>query len=393
MPAAPYLRLLGTPGLREVYALGLVTRLPSAASGVLLTLHVVNHLGASWTAAGMLSAVATTCVAVAGPWRGRLLDRYGLRRTVAPTIVVNAAAWSVAPFLGYWPLMLLAGVAGLFSIPIWSIARQAVLAAAPEADRRGALALDSTVVELSWVIGPAGVVAASTAWGTPWVLLCTQMLVVVGGVLLVVVNPALLPADAHDEVHVPRRQWVTPAFVMLLLVATTTTLVLSSTDVALVAATKAMGADSSLGWVIALWSGGSLVGGLVYGALPRPVSAVALIAGLGAVTLPLAMAGDRFTLAALAVVAGALCAPTIIATVDGITHAVPVKARGEAMGWHGSALTIGGALGAPLAGVVIDVWGAGAGFVLGGVVGLLVATAAVGVLWARTRRMPARLST
>jgi MFS family permease len=46
--------------------------------------------------------------------------------------------------------------------------------------------------------------------------------------------------------------------------------------------------------------------------------------------------------------------------------------RGEALGWHGSAMTTGSALGAPLAGVAIDALGWQGGFVIAGLVGLLV---------------------
>jgi predicted MFS family arabinose efflux permease len=73
-----------------------------------------------------------------------------------------------------------------------------------------------------------------------------------------------------------------------------------------------------------------------------------------------------------------LCAPTITATVDQASRAVPESVRGEAMGWHGSAMTTGSALGAPLAGVAIDGWGYPGGFVAVGLVGL--AAAGIGLL-------------
>jgi predicted MFS family arabinose efflux permease len=53
-----------------------------------------------------------------------------------------------------------------------------------------------------------------------------------------------------------------------------------------------------------------------------------------------------------------------------VAELVDERRRGEAMGWYGSALTGGVALGAPLAGVFIDGVGPSAGFVavgLGGV--------------------------
>jgi MFS family permease len=94
-------------------------------------------------------------------------------------------------------------------------------------------------------------------------------------------------------------------------------------------------------------------------------------------------------LAALGFVAGLLCAPTITATVDQLSRVVPDAARGEAIGWHGSAMTAGSALGAPVAGLAIDQWGWAGGFVSVSLVGLLVAlTGAVATRsyhWSRRR--------
>ncbi len=66
----------------------------------------------------------------------------------------------------------------------------------------------------------------------------------------------------------------------------------------------------------------------------------------------------------LITVSGFLCAPTITATVEQLSRLVPERFRGEMMGWHGSAMTAGSALGAPLAGFAIDHGGWQWGFVV-----------------------------
>ena len=53
------------------------------------------------------------------------------------------------------------------------------------------------------------------------------------------------------------------------------------------------------------------------------------------------------------------------------------------MGWHGSFMTTGGALGAPIAGMAIDARGAGAGFVAVALVGLAVGVAGLAAAQAR----------
>jgi MFS family permease len=382
--------------MRQALALGILVRIPIFAGGVLLTLHVVQTLHRSYGAAGLVSGAATVCIAVSGPWRGRLLDTRGLRRVVLPSLVVTAICWSVAPFVDYLPLLLLAALAGLFIVPTFSIIRQAVMAAVPESDRRTALSLDSVAVEVSFMVGPLVGVWAATIWPTAWVLFTIEMLGVLAGIGLWLANP-VMRADTADSPDVadrpdateaafrqgggrplPRRAWFRPQFLAICAAAAATTIVLSGCDIAFVAALRDFGKVSQLGPVLALWGLGSVIGGLVYGLLHRSISAFVLLGGLSVATIPVALAPGVWPLAALGFLAGLLCAPTITATVDQLSRLVPDAARGEAIGWHGSAMTAGSALGAPVAGLAIDRWDWSAGFVSVSLVGLTVALGGAG---------------
>src|SRR5665811_2012663 len=223
MPLDPYRRVLSVPALRQALVLGILVRIPIFADGVILTLHVVQTLHRDYGSAGLVSAAATVCIAVSGPWRGRLLDTKGLRRVVLPSLVVTAICWSVAPFVDYLPLLLLAALAGLFVVPTFSIIRQAVITAVPESDRRTALSLDSVAVELSFMIGPMLGVWAATIWSTAWVLFTVEMLGVVAGFGLWLANPVLHQehVDAAGEVgdaigSLPRSAWFRPRFLSLI---------------------------------------------------------------------------------------------------------------------------------------------------------------------------------
>jgi MFS family permease len=383
----PYRRALSSRPLRTALVLGTLVRLPVFASGILLTLHVVSTLGRSYAAAGALTAVATVAIAVSGPWRGRLLDRLGLRRVLVPSIGVAVVCWSIAPFVGYELLLVLALVAGLFVIPTFSITRQAVIAAVPETERRTAISLDAAAVEVSFMLAPALAVWAAAHWSTSWVLFATQMLAVVAGIAMWVVNPPLRGEGEAGigTVGAGRRSWFRLRFLAVCLAAMASTLVLSGSDIGIVAVMRDLGATAQIGLVLAVWGLGSLVGGLLYGALARSVSVFWLLAALALMTLPMALASSTWGLAVFAFVAGLLCAPTITASVDTASRLVPAEARGEAMGWHGSFLTSGGALGAPIAGIAIDRLGADAGFVVVALVGLLVAGAGLVAIRARSR--------
>ena len=367
--------------MRQALLLGILVRIPIFAGGVLLTLHVVQTLHRDYGAAGLVTAAATICIAVSGPWRGKLLDTKGLRRVVLPSLVVTAICWSIAPFVNYLPLLLLAALAGLFVVPTFSIIRQAVMAAVPESDRRTALSLDAVAVEVSFMVGPVVGVWAATVWPTAWVLFTIEMLGVLAGVGLWLADP-VMHADRdgidEDDEPLPRRAWFRPQFLAMCAAAAATTIVLSGCDIAFVAALREFDNVSLIGPVLALWGLGSVIGGLVYGMLHRSISAFLLLGGLSLATIPIALAPSVWPLAALGFVAGLFCAPTITATVDQLSRVVPEAARGEAIGWHGSAMTAGSALGAPVAGLAIDHWGWGGGFVIVSLVGVAVAVVGSG---------------
>jgi MFS family permease len=297
----------------------------------------------------------------------------------------------VAPFVGYGPLLLLAGVAGLFTVPTFSIVRQALMGAVDEAERKTVLSMDSVAIEISFMVGPAAGVVLATYLPTSWALFICAFTTLAADVLLWVDNPPLghpdAPADAAGATP-GRFAWVTVEAVAVLAMAAAATLVLTGTDVGIVAALRHLHHQSWIGWVLGVWGLGSAVGGFVYGALHRSIPVALLLGLLAGTTLPVALAVEPFSLAALLLVAGVCCAPTITATLDELSRIVPDHVRGEALGWHGSAMTVGSALGAPLAGVAIDGVGWRGGFVVAGALGVGAALAGAAVL-GRRRRGPA----
>ena len=172
---------------------------------------------------------------------------------------------------------------------------------------------------------------------------------------------------------------------MILLVSLTATVILTSEDLGSVAAMRHLHHPGSLGWVLALWGLGSAIGGVVYGAMHRHPSAALLLVLLAVTTALVAVAPNETWFVVLLFVSGLFCAPTITATVDDLSRTVPEVVRNEAMGWHGSALTLGSALGAPAIGQAIDSGGWSHGFLYGGLAGLVIALAALTVT---SRRRP-----
>jgi MFS family permease len=379
-----YRRVLALPGVRPLLLVALLARIPFTAVGVTLTLHVVLDLHRGYGAAGFVTAANTVGAAVGAPLLGRLVDRRGLRPVLLLTAFGAAAFWSVTPFLPYSGLLVAALAGGLLGLPVFAVVRQSIAALVGADQRRAAYALDSMSVELSFMAGPALAVIAVTQVSARVAMLVLGATMVVAGLGLLVLNPPVREPEAADTPadRVPRRSWLRGRLVALLVVSGAATVVLAGSDVSIVAVLRAAGQVSWAGIVFPLWCAWSLVGGFVYGAVRRPVPAVTLVGLMALLTLPVGLAGNWWALSLVLIPAGLLCAPMLAGTADEVSRLVPAQARGEAMGLQNSALTTGVAIGAPLAGGVIDGTGPAWGFVAVGLVGVLVA-AAVLPAWRR----------
>jgi MFS family permease len=124
-----------------------------------------------------------------------------------------------------------------------------------------------------------------------------------------------------------------------------------------------------------MWSIPSLAGGLVYGAMHRPVSPAALLLVMGVLTAPMGLAPNAWWLVVAIIPAGFLCAPVLSATAAATSALSPDRVRGEVMGWYGTAMTAGMAFGAPVAGHAADVLGGWGGFAVVGAIGAVLGAA------------------
>lgn len=396
MSLTPYRQVLSTPGVLRLLLFAVLARVPMTAAGVALTLHVVMTLGLGYGAAGLAAAAATVGMAIGSPWRGRAVDRLGLRRALVPSVIAEAACWGVAPFVGYRELLVVVFVGGLLGLPIFTVTRQSLSVLVSEQGRRTAYSLDSIGVELSFILGPTLGVLFATQVSTRATLVGVGAFMVLAGLGLMAFNPPTTsapaapsaptrsaPAAPSAEPAQPavrgRGRLFSPELVAVLGAATAAVVVLAGTDVGVVAHLREDGAVELTGLVFAAWGVGSIAGALVYGALRRPVSPLVLLLGLAAFTVPVGLAPTPVLLALAILPAGALCAPVITSTAEAVARLVPENARGEAMGWHGSALTVGSALGAPLAGAGIDAVAPWAGFAIVGVIGFLLALLGMGL--------------
>ncbi|WP_125776577.1 MFS transporter [Antribacter gilvus] len=381
---------------RHLLLLMMVARVPHTAAAIVLVLHVVETLGRSYGEAGLVGAVLTVGIAVGSPWRGRLLDRIGLRRTLVPSILVQAVAWPVMGLVDYYWLFPVVLVAGLMEPPVFALARTSLTVLVPVDKRRSAFALDAILTDLVYMVGPATATWAAITVGTSEVLLAVGLATTAACVLIWFADPPVkapaedvpaladLPAEAPVPVAaVPRTRrpvWAEPGLFLLLVASGVAMIALQGTDLGVLAALRETGNLMSLGLVYFWWCLGSVVGGLVYGAWHRSLDPMWLLVLLGVVTIPVALGTEVWSLAALVTLAGLACSPVLTALTEAISHRVPEARRGEVMGFQGSAYTIGTAAGAPLCGFVIDHVGAWGSFAVTGVVAVVLGLVGVVVL-------------
>lgn len=382
-----YRQVLALPGVRAQLALIFFARLPTTAGGMILTLHVAVTMGRGYGAAGTVGAAITIGIALGAPVMGRVVDRYGLRHMLVITTLGETAFWLTARFMSFPLLLVCSLVGGVLALPAMSIGRQAMAALVPPALRRTGYSMDTVSTELSFMLGPFAAVFVATQFSTETAMLVMAVGLVLVGLLLYVVNPMVRSEEEKATAEqVPRRAWLTPRLIGVLVIAWGAVFILSGTEVSVVAYMQWSGDLGWTGLVLAVWAAASAVGGLVYGALRRSIPQVALMACLGALTIPIGLAGEWWVLMLLLMPASVLCAPTVAATAEEVARLAPPAVRGVATGLQSSAFTLGQAAGAPVAGFVVDHSSAGWGFAVAGFGGLLVAGVAA-LLSARRKEL------
>lgn len=389
MSLAPYRRVLAIPGVRSLLLGGLMARMAYAAMGLALILYVRFGLELGYFEAGLAGAAFVTGGALGSTLWGRVADRSGLRPVLAITSVGMGVFWLSLVFLPFPVLLGAALVGGLFNLPVFVVVRQPLAAMVPEESRRSAFSLDSTLVEITFMIGPA-VATTMAATAAPAVTpIAIGIWAPLAGALLWWINPGT--SGAPEEVRPPRppmRQWLNGPVAAMLVAGVGTTMALGGSDVAIVSLLEHNGEMDQAWIVMSVWAAYSLSGGLIFGTMHRDVNPLLLLGVMGAATIPLGLLGQWWLVALLLLPAGIVTAPTIAASVDKVSKLVPASVRGEAMGMHGSAMTIGIAVGGPLVGWSVDYLGPQWGFVTAGS-GAVAAAIAAAVLMRLRRVTPA----
>lgn len=380
-----YRMVLRAPHVARLWAVTTIARLPIGINSLAMVLAMRAETG-SFAAAGAAAGAHALTVGLSSPVQGRMVDRMSPRRAVPPLIAFHAVMMllfvALLPSASAGALIAVAALAGLGQPP-WSSLLRAMWPRllGDQALVTTAFALDSTIVELVFVLGPL-FVAATVAVAAPQAALLASVAFVVVGTALLLASPAV--RSWESEVHQARGPFGALASRGLLTVVLATVpvgIAFGAFEIALPAFADEHGSASDAGLLIAVWAIGSGVGGLVYGAVDsdRPLrDRWLLLSGLlGLALLPALLAPSTGVLIALLVPAGAFIAPAIAAGSQLMGMLAPPGMTTEAYAWGPTALVVGVAAGSATGGALAETYGWRAPVVLAA--GMAIAGAAIGI--------------
>lgn len=394
-----YAAVLKTPHVARLLGAALVSRAPIGIDGLAIVLFVRETSG-SYATAGAVAAGFAVGAALSGPLMGRLVDHLGARRVLVPLALAHAVALGGIVALGTADapiaLLLAAAIAAGAAIPpVGSVLRALWPTLLRDQDELipAAYALDSVLVEVAFVVGPL-LVAVAASVASPQLALGAAGACVIAGTLAFTATTAVRgfsPAGDHAHDTGGRLGALRSPGVRTLVLSTVPIgFCLGAAEVSFPAFGEFLGDPALAGPLIAIWSAGSAVGGLVYGAHAHRVPVASAYLGTAAllplVSLPLALPSSFAAMVPLALLAGLAVAPLISAGNQLIGDVAPKGALTEAYTWPITSLVAGVAAGNAVAGALVQSVDWRAAFVAAALVGALGVT--VAALRRGTLRVP-----
>jgi MFS family permease len=378
--ARQYLDVWRIPGARRLLVAGIIGRLGIGMTSLALLLLVQEQTG-RYTPAAVASAVFAMAGAVAGPVVGRAADRFGPTPVLIVLAVAHPAALiALVPLAaGPFAVVLVASAVAGATYPPSSAAIRGVWNALTEPDtgrahlRSTALAAETSLFEIVFVMGPLGV-ALCTAFAGPAAAIYTAAVVTVVGTVPLALGPAMRAQRPHH--HSVRARGLgplaVPAFPALLACTAGLGIAFGVAGVAVPAfATRYAGHEASgtAGVLLALWGLGSATGGVWFGTrrfrTPLPRQYALWASALAASLVLFAVMPNPLALGLALAIGGATIAPGLTVQHSLVGHVAPASMRTEAYTWMITLSVAASALGGAIAGVLADHAGPAPAFLLG----------------------------
>ena len=370
---ARYRALLSIPGCSRLLISAVLGRLPSGMFSLAIVLLVHGQTG-SFLDAGLAVGAFALAGAVMGPPLGALVDRIGQAPVLIPAAAVQATLLVilVAMARAEMPvanLVAAAALAGAATPPIAGCIRAlwSVIAKDPET-LEIAYTLDATTQEIIWTLGPllvgatAGLLSPSAA-----VLLCAG--ITLCGTVMFATSELSSGWQASTQKRTRGGALASPGLRTLLVTVALAGVVLGAVEVGLPALAVEIGARWSSGPMLAMFSVGSMAGGLLYSARSWNLALgrryMALLLGMAIAVAPLIAAHSLAAGCVLAALAGLGVAPMLSAQFSLVGALAASDTTTEAFAWHRADTIAGMSGGSALGGSLVDAHGSGSAFALG----------------------------
>ncbi|MCH1866637.1 MFS transporter [Nocardioides sp. CFH 31398] len=394
-----YRRVLVVPGAAAFSATGLVARLPISMVSLGLVLLVSARTG-SYGSAGSVAAAYVLAQAVATIVHGRLSDTYGQARALPPAILLfgvglTATAWSVEAGLPLWATHVLAVVAGCGLPQVGACVRARWSHVLQDSEKvQTAFALEAVADEVVFILGPVVVTLLATTVD-PVAGLAVAVVSGVAGTLALAAQRGTQPPPTPRGRRAPEDTVAAPmpwdAVVPLTVVCLSLGGLFGSVEVITVAYAEEAGVPAAAGPLLAAFAAGSLLAGVVVGAVTwRRGPEHRLRWGMGVLTaamLPLTVVGPVWLMAVVLLLGGFAISPTLISAMSLAEAVVPSSRLTEGIAILSTGISAGLAPGAALGGLAVDAYGASLAF------GVCAASGVVGIVGTALVRAPAKAST
>jgi len=373
-----YVNLWKSPGLMRVVFAQLLARFPYGMMVLALVMHV-QHVFHSYAVAGIAMGAETILSAISGPLLGRWVGRYGIHKIFVPTSLISISIFfliAFTPFAEWW-VILLSGILGFAQPPTQSVARTVYPRIIKPELHSGIFALDATSQELIWIIGPVLATFAAAQISTEFAMVLMALIQAIGMLIFLGdknVRSTVIEKTEKRIGHVMKNRQV------LILIVLGSVLVASFAGMEI--PTVALLDKSVSGIVVALFSIGSIIGGLTLGHRNHTKWAPSIFfaLALAGYSVSLFNPTNPIWLSICWFVGGVAVAPllgTINAMISVITHDADAL---EAYGWLATGQLLGYAAAAVSVGFLIDNVSAASGLLVAigfGLVGLCVSLMSV----------------
>jgi MFS family permease len=360
-----YRRLLRVRHMKPLLATVLLARMPIGINGLATVLFLREETG-SFAVAGAAAGALALGAGVGAPVGARLVDRFGTRVLLALAVLHAAGLLTLvglgkagAPSAAVVAAAFLAGMALPPSSSVMRSLYPRLLAHDPPLIQT-AFALDSVLTEMLFILGPLFTAVLVATAGPAAALVLSAVVVTTGVSAFLAVLPAKDAAAETAERPSLGRLGALRSRGLRTLVITMVPVGfgLGALEIALPAFAAAHDRPELAGVLVAIWSVGSAVGGLVYGAQARTIPLAGLHVRMAVLVplsfLPLLLATSPFVMALLAVPAGLFIAPLIATRNELAGMVAPHGAEIEAFTWPLTALVAGVSLGAAAAGGIVE---------------------------------------